>query len=205
MAGQDKHQIPQRRKCTHVGCKANFQLDMLHEYLESYINTKSFSDFKLSAENYCVYLENLSLSEKDSFPLHLKSLLADLYASALKLPEVDLVIVLDYEDKNLRDKLISCAKEFGGIASNILGNNQFYRTAFAPDNMDTEELSHGFLIDDIQDIYIDIKESLELLKTNENVPTQQALWDIKFSLRSHWGEHCVSALHFLHYLCQKYG
>ena len=71
--------------------------------------------------------------------------------------------------------------------------------------MDTEELSHGFLIDDIQDIYIDIKESLELLKKNENAPTQQALWDIKFSLRSHWGEHCVSALHFLHYLCQKYG
>lgn len=177
---------------------------MLHKYLQSYIDSKLFSDFKSAAEIYCSYLENLSYKEKEKFPVQLKMLLADLYATALKLPEVDLVIDGDYEDKTLRDALKNSISGFGSIAADILGKDQFYRTAYLPGDMETEELSHGFLIDDIQDIYLDIKEPLEFLKTNDNAAIQQALWDIKFSLRSHWGEHCVSALHFLQYLCIKY-
>ncbi len=174
---------------------------MLHQNLSNYLSDQKFIDFKLSAENYCNYLENLGLEENRFFSIRVQTLLADLYSRALKLDEVELIKDSDYEDQQQRYKIINRAKEFGGMVSKILGAAQFYRTAFNPSDIDAEELGHGFLTDDLQDIYIDIKEALEFININNDSSVQQALWDIKFSLRSHWGEHCISALHYLQYLC----
>jgi hypothetical protein len=174
---------------------------MLQTYFTAYLSDNKFKSFQVAAENYCAYLENLNNRDRIDFAIELRKLLADLYSSALQLPKVDLIIDSNYEDQKLRETIKKRSGKIGLIASDILGDAQFYRKAHLPSDQNTEQLSHGFLVDDIQDIYIDIKEPLEFININSDEAVQQALWDFEFGRQSHWGEHCVSALHYIHYLC----
>ena len=63
----------------------------------------------------------------------------------------------------------------------------FYNIAFDYSvNFETEELDIGDAIDDVADIYIDLKRANEYNKYNRE---QMALWDLQFGYKSHWGQH----------------
>jgi hypothetical protein len=48
------------------------------------------------------------------------------------------------------------------------------------------------LSDDLADIYRDLRASL--LGDPARIQTNDALWDLRFSFETHWGQHAVSAL-----------
>ena len=71
-----------------------------------------------------------------------------------------------------------------------LGKVNEYWEVFDPTQK--EELVCGHLSIDIVEIYFDLREALHLLETD--VAREDVYFDWRFSFRSHWSRHAVSAL-----------
>lgn len=66
-----------------------------------------------------------------------------------------------------------------------------------------EALVAGSLSDDVLDVYLDIRQGLDLWASS--APPAAAIWEWKFGLESHWGDHAVDALRALHRACRDDG
>jgi len=56
-------------------------------------------------------------------------------------------------------------------------------------------------VDDFADIYRDLKiELIKIEKIGTDEAVEDALWQIKWSFVHHWGQHCINALRYFHYL-----
>ena len=72
---------------------------------------------------------------------------------------------------------------------------------FDPTDEKENEPTQGWLVDDVADIYADLKEELykiEQIGTDEAI--EDGLWQLKFGFTTHWGNHCVNAIRVLHYI-----
>ena len=125
--------------------------------------------------------------------------LTELYNAGLSLKSVELIHSSEKtEFENVtREKLIE--QNVNLISS--LGKDCFYWEVFDPTYEKENEPTQGWLVDDVADIYADLKE--ELYKINQ-IGTDEAiedgLWQLKFGFTSHWGNHCVNAIRALHYI-----
>lgn len=68
-----------------------------------------------------------------------------------------------------------------------------YWKVFDPYNL--EEPVSMSLIDDILDIYKDVKEGILLYERSEQI---EAIWHWKFQFEIHWGRHAINAICALH-------
>ena len=83
---------------------------------------------------------------------------------------------------------------------NLPNENKGYSQDAVPYNpLVLEEPVGGSLIDDIQDIYREIKKGIMFFQTNPAA----ALWEWKFGFDNHWGNHAVDAIRALHYMIRR--
>lgn len=162
--------------------------------INAFLNLDSTKNFLVAANHFVLLLEAENIS-KDDFIKQSHLALVDLYTTGHKLQEIELVysnqetdfdreILVDDKNKNL----IGTLNEQG-----------FYFESFDPSYDKEDSPSQGWLFDDYSDIYRDIKFELEKLKLGTNEATEDALWQLKFSFRTHWGNHCINAIRYLHY------
>jgi hypothetical protein len=59
----------------------------------------------------------------------------------------------------------------------------------------------GSLADDVGDIYLDLADGLELWAAGN---LAAAVWEWRFGLESHWGQHLTGALRAIHALALKH-
>ena len=71
----------------------------------------------------------------------------------------------------------------------------FYGEIFDPLPVPPEEPVVGDLADDIEDIYHDVVRGLQAYEQGQHA---LAVWEWRFHLRVHWGEHATSAIRALH-------
>ena len=71
----------------------------------------------------------------------------------------------------------------------------YYKVPFDPHNLEaaTDELDD--LLDDLADIWRDLKPALELFDAGHR---KDAAWNWRFRFEAHWGRHATSALYALH-------
>ena len=160
----------------------------------NFLNLDTTRNFLVAANKFVSILETENI-QKDDFIKQTHLALVDLYSSGHKLQDIELIYSsansdFDREEffDNKNQNLIS---ELGGQA--------FYFEAFDPSYEKEDSPSQGWLVDDFADIYRDIKIELEKLKLGTDEATEDALWQLKFSFRNHWGGHCINALRYLHY------
>lgn len=77
----------------------------------------------------------------------------------------------------------------------ILGKYHFYH--WVSDPISDEDTGGTSLADDLSDIYVDLKRSLLEYDSGDKT---NAIWQWKFDLRGHTGQHIVSALRPIHFL-----
>lgn len=70
-----------------------------------------------------------------------------------------------------------------------------YGEVFDPLSVPPEQPVIGSLVDDIQDIYADVAGGLRAYRGNRRA---QAVWEWRFNLQIHWGEHATGAIRALH-------
>jgi hypothetical protein len=84
--------------------------------------------------------------------------------------------------------------------SNWQGFEEFesYWEVFDPYKLDQPVA--GSLSDDLLDVYRDVRRGLALWESPHDAA---AIWEWRFSLESHWGDHAVDALRALHRSCGR--
>jgi len=175
--------------------------------ISEFLNLDTTKNFLAVATKFINILEDKNLT-KDEFLKRSHSALIQLYLAGHELQEIQLKYVNDDTDFD-RDKLFD-NKNADSVSK--LGQDAFYWEIFDPRYFEEKgqsksgwtiadkEASQGWLIDDFADIYRDLKIELEKInKVATDEAIEDALWQLKFGFRNHWGGHCISALRYLHY------
>lgn len=141
---------------------------------------KAVDDFFNSAVSYCKIIENFNFNQEKSKLKNLLISLVDLYSKALHLPEVE------PENEKVTDIEIT-------VPQINFAQYDNYWEVFNPYHF--EEPLVASLSDDILDIYKDVKEGIVLYEQNQSI---EAIWQWKFGLEIHWGNHALDAIRALH-------
>ena len=162
------------------------------------ISTEEFQDFLRSCRNYCELLENKQVSAS---LLDLQKSLLKLYLYGLNLETIDLASNKEFEGK-LGDKDLDKIKN---LACEIIGENQYYWTIFDPTSnvFGNESPVMGDLLDDVIDIYKDIKCQVMIFDLNTEESMESAAWTMKFDFWHHWSNHAIDAIRTIHYMIAK--
>jgi hypothetical protein len=182
--------------------------DKLSTDIREFLERTSTQSFLLSARQFVDLLETENI-DKEIFYSKAHTALLDLYSDGHKLD----LIELNYSsaDSDFDRETIFENKNVGLISE--LGAETYYWEIFDPTYSEKDgkpnagwtitdrEASQGWLVDDFADIYRDLKIELmkiEKIRTDEAV--EDALWQLKWSFAHHWGQHCINALRYFHYL-----
>lgn len=182
--------------------------DHLSTSIKEFLEKTSTETFLSAARHFVELLEKTAI-EKEVFYSKAHTALLDLYSAGHKLDEIE----LKYSDANEDfDREAIFENRNAGLISE-LGSEVFYWEVFDPTYLEIDgrpsvgwsikdkEATMGYLVDDFGDIYRDLK--IELTKIDSigtDVAIEDALWQLKFNFTHHWGNHCINALRYLHYL-----
>ncbi|MEP7253403.1 MAG: DUF5063 domain-containing protein [Ginsengibacter sp.] len=165
--------------------------------IDKIIQAGSFTNFIKSVRDFCDFVENSKTENYIAFLRLTQTHLQSLYFGGQKLQFVDLNYNLDFEDIMTKHQLENILKS---LADRL--NNRFYWHVFDPTKEDDIEPVCGDLLDDLGDIYKDLKNSLLLFDKGTPAEIESAVWTFKWSFDSHWGDHCINATYALHYFIQ---
>ena len=152
---------------------------------EQAIREERVGRFRSGAERYC------ALVERDS--LEIRELLASLLRLVdlgLRLPDVEPESEFEPSDP---DSLQADADAVARNLRRIIGDIDFYWVVFDPRSLFSDP-SMGSLVDDLVDIYLELRRGLHLADTGHQV---DATWTWRFSMRVHWGIHATGAIRTL--------
>jgi hypothetical protein len=147
---------------------------------------KTVEEFVATSRAFCDWAENPPRKREEDFEIALR-LLPRLYCFALELRESggDETEVTDIP----HEKLSTVYHRFGNLPVNA------YAECFNALVVPPEEPCIGSLMDDLGDIYHDVKRGLLHFDAGH---IEQAIWFWQFHFRHHWGRHLVGALRALH-------
>jgi hypothetical protein len=143
------------------------------------------SRFADAAQNYCAWLEAAPGSTSEEH-FTATRLVAELYAAALCLPETE---PTDGDTPSLTpEQRLRVEERLGAFPF------QFYWEIFEPFTSERTDATCGDIMDDLGDIYCDVKDGLMVYSQDE----QAAVWHWRTTFGFHWGRHATSALRALH-------
>ena len=136
--------------------------------------------FRVVAATYCDFIDSCRVFEKEESFRKLLRIISQLYTNALDLPEVE------PEEEHSIDLDFPLPKV-------DVKHHNVYTEIFDPYHDETPV--NGCLDDDIIGIYSDLKKGLILYEQGHDT---EAVWEWRFGLEVHWGEHATSAIRALH-------
>jgi hypothetical protein len=140
---------------------------------------------------YLALVENCEAMAPRDFLSQCGTLLPQIYAAGIQLPEPEL------SDEELEFGEREFESPMGAIGA-LLGKYDVYAEVFDPVFDRESLLTH--LSDDLADIYADLREPLEIFDRGGNNHLNEALWRWRFNIRGHCGDHLVDALRPIHRL-----
>jgi hypothetical protein len=177
------------------------------------VHAPALGAFAAIAEEYCRLIEERHTVGREHFLLGMHALLPRLYLAGLLLPPTD--ILFSDEDTEDADDTAEAPEassdpdrgeheEWSQLYASLgalIGERNFYREIFDPFEPLTDPEVTGALADDFADIYRDVRAGLRKWQRGES---GEALWEWRFNLESHWGEHLTGALRTLYVLSSTY-
>jgi hypothetical protein len=162
---------------------------------EEILKAKHFSDFLNAAKNYCNFIETEDSLTEIQFLSVTQTHLVTLYYLARQLPSVHLQVDKEFES-DIDDEQMKALLRFIGARVRF----SYYWVVLNPVDMNNlAETGTGDLIDDLGDIYKDLKRALVIFETDDIAAKENAIWKFKFDFDYHWGEHCIEALSAIHH------
>ena len=156
------------------------------------------------AKRWCELIESRASLDLKALVTRAHDLLPRLYAAALDLPRTDVLFPDDDEESDEEvaldlqpdpDRLGS--PEWSALfdsLSKLLGKWDRYAEVYDVYGPSDKDNVGGSLADDLSDLYVDIK--VGLIKW-ERGDSGGALWEWRFGVESHWGDHATAALRAL--------
>ena len=147
---------------------------------------KHIKKFTEIVKEYCLWVENEKDKSEDQL-YYLQVMLSKLYCLGIQLPDCEPTDFFENEKLPKLDyqEIINNFKEFP---------IQYYSQIFYPLTLPSEEPVTGDVIDDLSDIYMDLKSGLWYLENGSEV---DAVFQWRFTLGIHWGRHILGAMYAL--------
>lgn len=159
-----------------------------------------FTEYYEAAGHFCLFLEESKGLSASGFLNKIRLHLLRLYAAALAMPAVELQSNKEYEDKLSADAFQAVLSR----TAEQLGSARYYWHVFDPINdLDINPVC-GDLLDDLGDIYKDLKYSLMIFNLGKEDCEEIALWDLKYDFDAHWSQHCINALSAIHFYLEHF-
>ena len=163
--------------------------------IEKITPTKDFIDFVEKIKRFCLFIETHQSDNYRRFLEAAQKQLIILYTYGQTLTEFGLPANRDIEEVDISDNDI---RDLLSFTRDRL-RDPFYWVVFDPtDHNDTASVC-GDLVDDLGDIYKDLKIFLTGFEDRDNDVKQNALWHLKWSFDNHWNDHCMDAIYAIHY------
>ena len=163
--------------------------------IEKITPTKDFIDFVEKIKRFCLFIETHQSDNYRRFLEAAQKQLIILYTYGQTLTEFDLPAKRDIEEVDISDNDI---RDLLSFTRDRL-RDPFYWVVFDPtDHNDTASVC-GDLVDDLGDIYKDLKTFLTGFEDTDDDVKQNALWHLKWSFDNHWNDHCMDAIYAIHY------
>lgn len=159
------------------------------------LTKKEFQDFLFFARKYCDFVEQKSNSTELENLKSFQTLLIELYRTGKVIPSVTLTHNLEF-DTNLDDTTVKFITQ---TISDKIPFSYYWNLLNPTDSKNLAETACGDLVDDLADIYRDIKEAILMFDIDKIEAKESALWDFKFHYDNHWSEHCIEALFAIHH------
>jgi hypothetical protein len=147
--------------------------------------------FRSAATKFVEAVDSAPHFETEVFLANVSHSMAELYSVALALPTVEPETTGTDETAFQSDKW----DELRRSLEKKIGTLNTYWTIF--DFTEKQEPLQGSLAGDISEIYLDLKESLNL--EENGVAQSDVLFDWRLAFRSHWGRHLLAALTAIHH------
>ena len=138
------------------------------------------------ARQYCATIQDAASCQPYALLKRCAVLLPELYAAAMHLPEVE----PDKED--LPDPEVPSPM---GVLLKRVGSFDLYMEVFDP--VYDKEATPASLSGDLAEIYLDLAKSIRLYDEGY---INEAVWEWRFGLSNHWGNHLVDAMRTIHRL-----
>jgi hypothetical protein len=139
------------------------------------------------ARRYCAWVES-NPDEPLTEMQRARRLLTELHLAALSLPDIGVG-----EEVEAREVPAEAWKAVCQRFSHLPVNQ--YWDVFDPLKLEENDPVYWQLPDDLADIYRDLKDNLNLFEAGHIV---EAVWEWRFSFRTHWGQHLLGAQRALH-------
>jgi hypothetical protein len=143
--------------------------------------------FVQAANEFCAFVEGAHALNLEARLTTARSQLLALYAAATRLPEAD---------AKMSERVAPHTPQperWPGFDA-----HDHYWEVFDP--YDLTEPVGGSLSDDVLDVYSDVRRGLWFWERGDEV---DAIWEWRFLLEAHWGDHAVDALRALHRACKR--
>ena len=148
-----------------------------------------------AARQFCTFIETEDKLTKTEFLRLTETHLVTLYSYGRHLPSVHLQVNKDYESA-IEDSVMKALLKSIGNRVPI----SYYWVVLNPvDINNSAETGTGDLIDDLGDIYRDLKCALIVFDIEDSTAKENAIWTFKFDFDYHWKEHCIEALSAIHH------
>ena len=151
--------------------------------------------FYVVAKEYCRWAESPPGASDSSEAARAQKLLAALVMHALDLPETGRPSLSEEPaTKDEREKLDveKVCRRFAALPF------RHYAEVFAPTGKPPQEPITGDLVDDLRDIYLDLRRGLRHYEAGREA---DAVFEWRTNFGFHWGPHATGALHAL--LCHE--
>jgi hypothetical protein len=150
-----------------------------------------FENYLSIARKYCDSYESELEGDQRQFLSQIQGLLLELYSHGRLLPEtnssaLEFDSLLERNDHQIQS-MIAHKVPFSG-----------YWQALEPFSVDESELGLDDLLDDLGDIYLDLKRAILLYNSNLEGARQEAYWKLKFDFNFHLADHSMNAMKAIH-------
>jgi hypothetical protein len=148
--------------------------------------------FIITVKEYVDLIEKFPQYSLQDFLRKCAKLLPQIYTLGQELPEVELPN--EASDEIAIKEVISPREAL----EKFFGKHDHYKEIFDP--IFDEDIVEASLSDDLTDIYLDLKRPLLKYEMGNNNLKEIALWEWKFNIQGHCGDHLVDALRPIHRL-----
>jgi hypothetical protein len=161
----------------------------LHDVLQS----KVWNDFLTVAKGYIDLIENHQPADQTDFIKKIQRSFIDLYSTGLLIPEINQTAGYGYE----RDFVVEMKPVIAFVAQRV-PFSYYWAVLNAMELNESPQFGTGDLIDDIWDIYHDLKRGMLAFDEGTVASQEHAIWQFKFNYDFHWATHCINGLSAIH-------
>lgn len=158
------------------------------------LTSQPIKDFVSTARAYCTFIETDSGNDPRQFLRTVQKDLLMLYRLGLDLPLIEEATDVDMshvDDKINKERVLRLIRDRVPVTS-------YWVTLTPLDFVNPTQIGTGDLVNDLNEIYIDLKRGLVLFDKSDTVIREYAVWYFKYHYDHHWGQHCVNALPIIH-------